>query len=127
MPVYYHGTSDEKFESIQANGIRLGTSEDNTFGPGLYMCDNLEDAKSFGMVAISIEVDNSDVYVCLMEEDDIEYEDEEWPKVFAQNILDMGYKIANIIREDGANEIVIYDLSCVSGISEAWRSPLLRD
>lgn len=125
LATYYHGTSPVKAKSIMDNGIKIGTSEDNTFGPALYLCDELEDAKSFGMAVVSVEVDDSKIYEAEVTEEEIQYEDAEWAKEFARSIVTRGYKIAKITREDGFNEIAIYDISVVNKTEIVWKSPLV--
>jgi hypothetical protein len=126
MTIYYHGTGPQNIKYIFEDGIKLGTSDDNTFGPGLYVCEKLEDAQEFGMVVLAIEVDDSEIQELSIEESEIAYEDLEWGENFATSVLESGHKIAKIVRDDGFEELVIYDLSCVIDVKEEWRSPLLK-
>lgn len=123
MRTYYHGTGYKSAEAILSNGIEIREGSGSTFGDGLYLCEELQDAKEFGMVALSIEVDETEMYSTFILEDEIEYSDE-WGEDFSKSVLEKGYRGAKIEREDGFVETVIYDLSCLGEIKEVYRSSL---
>lgn len=125
MKQYFHGTNLKAAMNILLEGIKFGEQTGQTFGPGLYLCENLSDAKEFGMVVLSINVDTENMIDLIINEDDIDYEDDQWSQQFMGDVIGQGYKSVRILREDGFNEVVVYDATAAEEIKEIWRSPLV--
>ena len=125
MKTYYHGTSYDSAKAIAMNGIEVTHYTGNTFGKGLYLCEHIEDAKTFGLVVLSVTVDDTNLTEIYMAEESIQYENDEWSRNFSNGFLKDGYQIAKIAREDGFNEIVVFDVSCVQEVQQVWESPII--
>lgn len=125
MKQYFHGTSSKAAMNILLEGIKFGEQTGHTFGPGLYLCENLSDAQEYGMVVLSVTVNTGNMIDITIKEDDIVYENDRWSQQFMRDVLDQGYKSVRILREDGFNEVVVFDVAAIEEIKEIWRSPLV--
>lgn len=77
---YYHITSQENADNILREGFIIGSpssyGDDDipTFGKGIYLCDNLEDVKSYAgdltnSTILKVEIDDMPQEVLIREED----------------------------------------------------------